>query len=122
VAQKTPHPVLERLCDALNRHDIETLLTCFHSDYQSQQPAHPGRAYSGIATVRKNWLWVFETFPDYQADLLRSSFDDGVLWTEWHWHGTHVDDLAPIDVRGVALFGLEDGVISWARLYLEPVR
>jgi hypothetical protein len=121
VAEITPKAVLDRLCDALNRRDIGTLVHLFHPSYQSEQPAHPGRSFRGIDGVRRNWGWVFQTFPDFRADLLRWTYADGVFWTEWRWHGTHRHDGKPMDVRGVALFGLGDGRITWGRLYMESI-
>jgi hypothetical protein len=42
-------------------------------------------------------------------------------WSEWVWHGAHRDG-APFLMKGVAVFGLrDDGLITWARVYMEPV-
>lgn len=42
------------------------------------------------------------------------------MWAEWRWSGTRAD-APPLDMRGVTLFGVEDGRIAWGRLYLEEV-
>jgi ketosteroid isomerase-like protein len=111
---------LDRLCQAMNSHDMEAFLQCFHATYASDQPAHPSRRFSGHAQVRENWEALFTGVPDFQAELLRSSITDDMLWTEWRWYGTRTDGSA-FDMRGVALWGVEAGRIAWGRLYMEPV-
>jgi ketosteroid isomerase-like protein len=109
---------LERLSDAINRHDLEAFVACFAPDYRSEQPAHPNRAFSGSEQVRKNWAGFFEGVPDLRAELLRSTDDGETVWAEWHWRGTRRDET-PLDVRGVTLFGVRDERIVWGRLYME---
>ena len=59
--------------------------------------------------------------PDLTAALLLSSVtEDGVELGEWHWHGTHADG-SPFAMRGVIVIGVQDDLIAWARLYMEPV-
>src|SRR5919206_291309 len=77
--------VIERMREALNRHDLEAFLECFDPDYQSTQPAHPNRGFGGKEQVRKNWAGMFESFPDFEAELLRHSSDGDVVWSEWRW-------------------------------------
>ena len=121
-AQETsdPQPVLERLQAAQNRHDLDTFVACFAADYRSEQPAHPSWRFRGREQVRQNWSEVFRGIPDFQADLLRSVAAGDTLWAEWHWHGTRTGG-APFEMRGVTIFGVEDGLIAWGRLYVEPV-
>jgi hypothetical protein len=106
---------------AINDHDLDAFVARFADDYRSEQPAHPGRAFRGADKVRENWTSVFAGIPDLRADLLSSATTtDGVEVGEWHWHGTHVDGSA-FAMRGVTVFGVEDGRIAWGRLYMEPV-
>ena len=115
-----PGLVLERLNVAMNGHDIEAFLACFHDDYESEQPAHPDRAFQGREQVRSNWSAIFEGIPDFRSELLRSSADGETLWSEWHWQGRQSDGT-PLDMVGVIVCGISEGRISWARLYVEPV-
>jgi hypothetical protein len=39
--------VLERLREAINRHDLDALAACFEPDYHSAFPAHPDRTFRG---------------------------------------------------------------------------
>jgi hypothetical protein len=63
--------VIEQLQDAMNEHDLEVMLECFDPDYRSEQPAHPNRGFGGKDQVRKNWSAMLESFPDFEAELLR---------------------------------------------------
>jgi len=45
--------VVARLRDAMNAHDLEGFLDCFHEDYKSEQPIHPDAASAvGIRFVK----------------------------------------------------------------------
>jgi ketosteroid isomerase-like protein len=113
--------VLERLHRAQNQHDLEAFVACFAPDYQSEQPAHPDRAFRGREQVRKNWSTIFSGIPDFQSELLRTTAEDDIVWTEWHWYGTLVDGER-FELRGVTIFGVQDNLIRWGRLYMEPMQ
>jgi hypothetical protein len=40
-------PLLFKLKDALNAHDIEAFVACFDEKYYSEQPVHPDRNSRG---------------------------------------------------------------------------
>jgi ketosteroid isomerase-like protein len=107
--------VVERLRDAVNRHDLQALLECIDEDYRSEQPAHPNRGFGGKEQVRKNWSSIFESFPDFRAELLRYASEGDLVWSEWHWSATG------LEIAGVTLFGVRAERIVWGRLYMEPV-
>ena len=107
--------VIERMREALNRHDLEAFLECFDPNYRSEQPAHPNRGFGGKEQVRKNWSAMFESFPDFEAQLLRHTSDGEVVWSEWHWTATG------LNMAGVTIFGVEEDRIVWGRLYVEQV-
>jgi ketosteroid isomerase-like protein len=115
-----PGQVLERLQQAMNDHHLEHFLDCFHDDYRSEQPAHPDRAFGGLAQVQENWGAVFREVPDFRADMRRTVVDGDSVWTEWAWHGNRLDG-SPLEMRGVTLFGVSDGRVAWGRLYMEIV-
>lgn len=112
--------VATRLNDAMNAHDLEAFLDCFHEDYRSEQPVHPGRSFGGRAQVRTNWSQIFAGVPDFSATLVRDCHGDDEEWSEWHWTGTHPDGT-PLDMAGVIVFGVREDRIRWGRLYVEPV-
>jgi ketosteroid isomerase-like protein len=119
-AQRESRTVVDRLNAALNAHDLEGFLACFHEDYGSEQPAHPDRAFRGREQVRTNWSAVFEGVPDFRSELLRAAVDGEIVWSEWRWRGTQSDG-ASLDMAGVMVCGVREGRMSWARLYMEPV-
>ena len=75
--------VLDRLIQATNAHDIDAIVACFASDYRNETPAHPTRSFIGRDQVRRNWEQILGFVPDIHAKVLRSSVDDGVVWSEW---------------------------------------
>ena len=113
-------PVVERLNAAMNAHDIDAFVACFAEDYESEQPAHPDRAFRGNEQVRRNWSAVFAGVPDFSAELVRSAVVGEVEWSEWQWRGTQADGTR-LDMAGVIVAGVRDGRLAWARLYIEPV-
>jgi len=113
--------IMSRLLTAMNAHDVDALVACFAGDYESEQPAHPSRAFRGSDQVRKNWEGVFAGVPDFTAELVLSAVtDDGVEVGEWCWRGTHTDS-APFAMRGVIVAGVQGDQIAWGRLYMETV-
>jgi ketosteroid isomerase-like protein len=112
--------VLERLLRAMNDHDLDAFLACIHPEYQSEQPAHPERGFDGRDQVEKNWAAMFAGIPDFHADLLETAVEDDTAWSEWRWTGSRADG-SPVDVRGVTLFRIENGLITSGRLYMEEV-
>lgn len=112
--------LLERFYDAMNHHDLDAFVACFHPDYDSQQPIHPDRNFVGSDQVRKNWTRVFEGIPDFEGKLLRSSITEDTIWSEWDWRGTRTDGV-PIHMAAVIIFGIRDDQFAWARLYQDMV-
>ena len=112
---------MDQLLTAMNAHDIDAFVTCFATDYRSEQPAHPSRAFRGSAQVRENWTSVFSGVPDFRADLLLAvTTDAGIEIGEWRWRGTYADG-SPFAMDGVIVLGIEDSRIAWGRLYMEQV-
>jgi ketosteroid isomerase-like protein len=112
--------VAERLDAALNAHDIDAFVACFAEEYESEQPAHPDRAFRGRDQVRRNWSAIFEGVPDFTSKLVRAAADGATEWSEWRWHGTHADG-SPLDMAGVIVGRVHEGRLTSARLYVEPV-
>lgn len=114
-----PGGVVERLCQAVNAHDLEELENCFALDYVNETPAHPTRGFRGRAQVRKNWEQIFGGVPDLSAEV-RWIADEDTAWSEWNMRGTRRDG-SPHHMCGVVVFGVADGLVTRARFYLEPV-
>jgi ketosteroid isomerase-like protein len=119
-AKRTPRGVAAALADAMNAHDVDAFVSLFAPDYDSRQPAHPDRAFTGRDQVRANWSAVFAGVPDFRAELVAAAVETDTLWSEWRWQGTHKDQ-SRLEMAGVIVCGVQSGMIVWARLYTEPV-
>ena len=115
-----PSSLVAQLVSAVNRHDLDALVACFHEDYVNENPAHPHRGFRGNEQVRRNWTGIFGGVPDVRAEILRSAVDGDTVWSEWKMSGTRSDG-GDFDMRGVFIFGVRDGRAGWARMFLEPV-
>jgi ketosteroid isomerase-like protein len=115
-----PGAMVDRLCQAANQHDLDALTACFTPDYRNETPVHPARGFEGRAQVRKNWEQIFAAVPDIAAKV-RWIAEGHEAWSEWEMSGTRRDG-SPHLMRGVVIFGVDDGQASWARFYLEPVQ
>jgi ketosteroid isomerase-like protein len=115
-----PQEVAVALAEAMNAHDIDAFVSLIAPDYDSQQPAHPERAFVGRDQVRANWSAVFGGVADFRADLVATTVEGDTLCSEWRWRGRH-DDGTRLDMAGVIVCGIRDGMLAWARLYMEPV-
>jgi hypothetical protein len=114
------HPFLRKLLAATNGHDLEALVDCFDPAYRNETPTHPGRGFQGHEQVRANWRQIFTFVPDIHADVPRWSVDGPDVWSEWEMSGTRLDGSRHL-MRGVIIFGVQEGRASSARFYLEPV-
>jgi len=112
--------VAERLRAAMNARDIDAFVACFAEDYDSEQPAHPDRAFRGREQVRENWSAIFDGVLDFSAELVAGAAAGHVEWSEWRWRGTQADGTR-LDMAGVIVGGVREGLLQWARLYVEPV-
>src|ERR1700751_3298502 len=112
--------VIGRLAAAMNAHDLDAVAGLIHADYRSEQPAHPGRAFTGRAQMLANWEAMLSGIRDFRAEICRSVQDGDMTWTEWRWSGTRSDGQA-FEMRGVTLFKVAGGQIAAGWLYLEDV-
>ena len=113
--------LLDRLAGAVCSHDLDALESCFAPGYRNETPARPAQGFTGRGQVRRNWEQIFAFVPDITARVLRRCCDGEMVWSEWEMSGTRRDGTAH-QMAGVVLFGVSEGLFSWARLYLEPVQ
>ncbi|MFD2416370.1 nuclear transport factor 2 family protein [Amycolatopsis pigmentata] len=112
--------MLDRLVDAINKHDIDALTACFSPDYVSTWPVHPARTFTGRDQVRRNWEMMFEARPDIKAAMTARAPAGDEAWAEWEFVGTERNG-ARFHQRGVIIAVVEDDVITRTRFYMEPV-
>lgn len=112
--------LLERMRAALDAHDLDTFVEFFREDYVGERPRHPGSPMSSREDVRRNWAEVLSDVPDLRVDVPAAVEDGGTIWSEWRAYGT-ARSGAMLEIRGVIIFGIQDGQVAWSRMYLEPV-
>ena len=118
--EKPVEAALQRLVEATNRHDLDTLVDCFTLDYRNETPAHPARGFLGRDQVRRNWEQIFAVLPDITARVLRHCTQDDTVWSEWEMVGTRPDG-SPQQMAGVIIFRAREDRFDRARFYMEPV-
>jgi ketosteroid isomerase-like protein len=121
VPEDTVREVIERLFAAWNGHNLEAFLDCFEPSYESRWPLAPDLDFGGRESVRRRWGANFADLPDFRADLLALSVQDGEAWVELRWRGTRVDG-SRFAYQGVIIYGIVGARIASGRLYLQPLR
>jgi ketosteroid isomerase-like protein len=101
---------LQRVLDAFNAHDLDTIMSHFAEDCVFESPRGPdrcGRRFVGKDEVRRGLAARFEGIPDvrYTDDDHFVCGDRGV--SEWTISGTTVAG-EPVDVRGCDLWTFGD--------------
>jgi SnoaL-like protein len=112
-------PLLEQMRAALDAHDLDAFVEFFREDYVGERPRHPGAKISSRDDVRANWAEVIADMPDLRVDVPAAVEDGNRIWSEWRAYGTSSGAL--LELRGVIIFGIENGLVAWSRMYLEPV-
>jgi ketosteroid isomerase-like protein len=113
-------PLLEQMRAALDAHDLDAFVEFFRDDYVGERPRHPGARISSRDDVRSNWTEVIADMPDLRVDVPAAVEDGNKIWSEWRAYGTSRSG-AMLELRGVIIFGIEDGLVAWSRMYFEPV-
>jgi ketosteroid isomerase-like protein len=119
-ATPDPRAVISRLTAAQNARDVDAFVACFAPDYESEQPLHPARAFTGAEQVRANWSQILGAVTDFHAEVLRSAVDGDTVFAEVRWTGTKADG-SPLDEGGVIVLGVRDDRVAWGRLYVAEV-
>lgn len=112
--------LLERMRAALDAHDLDTFVEFFREDYVGERPRHPGAEMSSREDVRRNWAEIIRDVPDLRVDVPAAVEDAKTIWSEWRAYGT-ARSGAMLELRGVIIFGIQDGLVAWSRMYMEPV-
>lgn len=105
---------------AINSHDANSIAACFSAGYVSETPHHPSRNFEGRATVLRNWTAILGRFPNLTARVLRRAVNGDEVWSEWEMDGTAADGTSAGIVGPVIWRTDSNGLVSWARFYLEP--
>jgi ketosteroid isomerase-like protein len=112
--------VIERMAERITAHDLDGMVELMQEDYESEQPFHPARGFSGRAQMKANWGALLTGVPDLRGEVIASAESGDVVWSEWRWVGT-TEQGEPFDLRGVTQFTVRDGLIVKGRLFTEMV-
>ena len=112
--------VIQRMAERISAHDLDGMVALMHEQYQSEQPFHPARGFSGRAQMKANWGALLTGVPDMRGEVLASVQAGDVVWSEWQWVGT-TEQGEPFDLRGITQFTVRDGLIVSGRLFTELV-
>ena len=115
-----PYAVVERIQQATSSRDLEALVGCFTSDYDSVWPIHPARTFTGSEQVRRNWGQIFDTVPDLKTQIIDFAVAGEDVWVEWEFAGNRLDGQ-PFLMRGVTVLHVQGDQATQARFFLEPV-
>jgi ketosteroid isomerase-like protein len=120
LAERTPQAVVAHLVERTNAHDLDGLVACFADDYVLTNPVHPSRSFTGVAPVRSNWEQFFTAIPDLHVTVLRTACAGEEVWLEQSMTGTRGDGVV-LDVRGIMVLTVREGLVRANSFYLEPV-
>jgi ketosteroid isomerase-like protein len=112
--------LMERQERALNAHDVDALVDCFHEDLHSEDFGHPSASFEGREHLRRNWELMLAQVPDLKAELRGTAVEGDTVWGEWRIYGSRRDGKL-VDLRGVAISTVRDGRIASSRRFLAPV-
>lgn len=109
-------PVVGRLIEAVNSHDLDALVATFADDFTSTWPAHPARSFDKPEQVRQNWAFIFTQFPEIHISVTESVVSADEFWGEFHYVRPGAADM-----RGVIIIKVRDDAIVQSRFYMEEV-
>jgi ketosteroid isomerase-like protein len=110
------NPLVVRLFDALNGHDLDAVSSCFGPDFSGEWPAHPGRDFRGPEQVRRNWEMIFKMSPELTITVTDAAEVGDDVWAECHY-----TKAAGQDLKGVIIITVRDGLIRRSRFFMEPI-
>jgi limonene-1,2-epoxide hydrolase len=116
-----PVEVAARWIRALNEHDLDAAVGCFHPQYRDQAPARRGEAVEGREQVRAIEASLFRDVADLRAELVSAVEDRNTVWMEWRMWGTRPDGT-PMEFVGVNIFEVDEDRFRSGRIYTELVR
>lgn len=115
--------IVERCCDAFNRHDVEGILADFADDaiWLLSLGSEPhGRRLSGKQEIRALLSQRFRDIPDMNWAVIRHFASGNLVCSEWRVTGTPKSGPR-IDWLGVDIWEIENGKIAKKDTYWKQV-
>jgi ketosteroid isomerase-like protein len=116
--------LLEAICDAFNRHDLDGVMSFFADDGAFDKPAGPdiwGERHSGREAVRAEFAALFEAIPDLRWESTANWVSGDKGCSEWRRSGTAKSGERQ-DWMGCDLFTFRDGKIIKKDSYFKIVK
>ena len=104
---------LDRLFDALNRHEVDAVMRCFTPDATFRAATGPdadGRLLIGTERIGEAFAAVWHDMPDARWALHRSRILGDEAISEWLFTGTGRDSR--VEVEGLDLFGFDGALVA----------
>lgn len=108
---------IRRFIDAMNRHDMDALASCYAPMARIQYPGREAQSPAELARAERAML---ENVPDYQIEAISVlEADDGHVLLELRMGGTQREDLGgrEFSITGAYVFRLVEGKIVEERAY-----
>jgi ketosteroid isomerase-like protein len=110
---------VDRLNEAVNRHDIDALMNTFSDDcvFENTGPGPDGERFEGQEAVRAFWTRWFERNPDarFEAEEIITAADRCIV----RWVYRKIRDGAPWHLRGVDVFRVRGGRVAEKLAYTK---
>ena len=111
--------VVNRLNEAINRHDIEALMAVFSADcvFENTAPPPDGGRFEGHEAVRGFWQRWFAWNPGARFETEEMFAADDRCVVRWIYRKTR--NGKPWHLRGVDLFRVRDGRVTEKLAYTK---
>lgn len=114
------HALLTRFAEAWNAHDAEALMACMTTDCIYRAAAGEeasGKQFSGQAAVRDAFAAIFRAFPDAAWRDASHHVAQTHGFSTWRFVAKDMATGALVEVDGVDIFELRDGLIAMKDTY-----
>jgi steroid delta-isomerase-like uncharacterized protein len=122
-ATETTRQVAEKFMEAVNRHDLDTLVSLMADNvvFENTGPAPDGTRHSGQQEVQAFFEQFFRDSPDakFQFEDEFAHGDRSVVTWDYTWNPQPETASDPGRVRGVSLFQVRDGKIAAMASYVK---
>ena len=121
----TPREVAIAIFDALNRHDLDTVMALDHTDVVDDFVAVG--VFDGALAVRAFFTEIFAAMPDFALEVLGLVCDDEHAVVQWRATGTFTGTPfrgihatgRNIELRGVDVMRFEQGKLKHNTIYYD---
>jgi len=121
----TPREVATAIFDAVNRHDLDTVIALYHTDVIADFVAVG--VFNGASAVRAFFTEIFAAMPDFALEVLGLVCDDEYAVVQWRatgsftgtpFQGIHATGR-PVELRGVDVMRFEQGKLKHNTIYYD---